>query len=275
MILFAKTRQEYDSYRDFWRLVELAEFSTVFVDEIDLSSRHVFITTMVNDEWRAMFERHSGRRDAHTILWNLERPLGWANTLHKYNVRTWQMIHDRWFDEVWVSDRKLAEEAEVRFVVLGSHPELGVPGPLDRKMFDIVHMSYLTNRRQSVYKHFDPLTVGPNSWGEERDKVLRASRFALNVHQDNHPWQEPLRFALFAAYGLPILSEEINDSYPWNQETMVWDKYPNLVGHMRAMLENRYERWAQMGLRAREMMCYTYQFGDVVREAVLQTTGIR
>lgn len=275
MILFAKTRQGYDSYRDFWTLVALSGFQTVFVDEIDLRSNNVYITSMVQDEWRAMFESQPGRRDAHTILWNLERPIGWTKTLHDYNVRTWKMIHDRWFDEVWISDRRLAEEAECRFVILGSHPDLGLPGPVDQKRYDIVHMSYVTNRRQSIYKRFAAPQIGPNCWGEDRSLVLRASRFALNVHQDTHPFQEPLRFALFAAYGLPILSEEIFDSYPWSGETMVWDKYPNLAGHMAAMLENRYERWAQMGLRARELMCHRHQFGNVVREAVFQTTGMR
>jgi len=275
MILFARTRYNYDSYTDFWSLVNLAGFQSVFVDEVDLRAGNVYITTMVNDEWRALIDKHSGRRNAHTILWNLERPLGWTKTLDNYNMRVWKMMHDRWFDEVWVSDRRLAEEAEIRFVVLGSHPGLGEPGSAESKMFSFVHMSYVTNRRQSIYKHFDSLSIGPNCWGAERDKVLKASKFALNVHQDAHPWQEPLRFALFAAYGLPILSEEIFDSFPWNQETMVWDKYPGLVGHMLSMLENRYDRWYQMGLRARQMMCEQYEFGKVVREAVFQTTGVR
>ena len=275
MILFARTRHLYDSYGDFWTLVVLSGFQIVFVDQVDLKSNNVYITSMVNDEWRAMVEAQPGRRDAHTILWNLERPLGWAKTLHDYNVRTWMMIGERWFDEVWVSDRRLAEESETRFVVLGSHPNLGTPGSIDEKRYDIVHMSYLTNRRQSIYKHFVPEQIAPNCWGEERDRALRASRFALNVHQDAHPFQEPLRFALFAAYGIPILTEEIFDAFPWGTETMVFDKYPNLCGHMAAMLDNRYERWYQMGQRAREMMCSQYQFGNVVREAVLQTTGVR
>ena len=269
MIVFARTRHNYESYTDFWTLVSLAGFPTCYVDEVDLRSGNIYITTMYNSEWNRMTER-GGRRDAHFILWNLERPKGWASTVPGYNYRVHDLMGKRLFDEIWVSDRRLAQEAEIRFVILGSHPKLGTPGA--RKSYDIVHMSYMTNRRQSIYKVFDPRTIAPNGWGNDRDRVLRASRFALNVHQDDHPFQEPLRFALFAAYGIPILSETILDSHPW-YDYMQYENYARIAIRMNEMIAQTYEPWRQYGLRARERMTGEFEFGKLVRQAVKESTG--
>lgn len=274
MIIFARTRHRYDSYTDFWALVELAGFETCYVDEAILISRNVYITTMHSAEWEAMIASRPVYRKAHLILWNIERPRGWTQTVGRYNDRCHGFLGKRWYDEIWVSDRRLAAETELRFVILGSHPLLGSPGEIEDKRYDFCHMSALTNRRQSIYKQFPQETIGPNCWGVERHGVLQQSKFALNIHQDDHPYQEPLRFALFAAYGLPILSEVIFDSYPW-YDYMVYDKYPHLVGHMLAMLGNQYEKWYTFGLRARQRMTVEFEFGKMVREAVYQTTGIK
>ena len=111
-------------------------------------------------------------------------------------------------------------------------------------------MSYETGRRQSIYKHLS--NIGPNAWPPERDEILKKSRFALNVHQDHHPFQEPLRFALFAAYGLPILSENCHNAWPWiPDDTIITTTYDGLVGKFNQMLGNDYERWRQMGLSQR------------------------
>lgn len=276
MIIFACTRHVYDSYTDFWRLVELARFPIIFVDQVDLSASHIYVSTMVNSEWETLMQRsRRGPRNAHTILWNLERPIGWTKTLMGYNLKCHTMTDKRWFDEIWVSDRQLARESELRFVVLGSHPDLGQPGRIEDKKYDVVHMSVPTNRRQSIYKHLDQGQIGPNCWGEDRDRVLRESKFALNVHQDGHPWQEPLRFALFAAYGLPILTESIADSYPWSEEYMITDEYPHLVGHLAAMVANKYERWHKFGERARHRMTVDFEFGKMVRLAIRESAGQR
>lgn len=274
MIVFARTRHNYESYHDFWQLVHLAGFQTCYVDEVDLSARVTFITTMVGQEWEQMCTRQErNRRYAHLILWNLERPAGWAKTVGGYNEKCHDYLSHRRFDEVWISDRRLAQETELRFVVLGSHPLLGQPSPMEDRRLAFCHLSNPTNRRVSVYKHFPPSEIGPNCWPPERDRMLRACKFALNVHQDDHPYQEPLRFALFAAYGLPILTETIYDSYPWSDEFMIYDKYPNLVARMLDLLKNRYERWYYIGMAARQRMVEEFEFGKVVRRAVLETTG--
>lgn len=266
-ITFVRTRHVYDSYIDFFRLVDLSGFKTIYVDQLDVSQPGVFIVAPMNGEWRPHIDNQNDRlRNAHLILWNLERPSGSAGCVGLYGQSNRDLIYCRHVDEVWVSDRRLAEETSLRFVVLGSDEGLG--GPPKEKKYQFCHLSYETSRRVSIYKHFDDKVIGPNCWPPQRDEVLQQSKFALNVHQDDHPFQEPLRFALFAAYGLPIVSETIFDSYPWSDEFMIYSGYDGLVGKLKQMIENDYGRWAKMGLEARRRMCGQFQFGRMVRQAV-------
>lgn len=276
---FCRTRYEYDSYEDLFRLVKLSGFDTIFVDELDLSKPGVFIVTPCNGEWRPHVDNQReklARQDipqlAHLILWNLERPDGSAGSVGQYAQSNLDLIAKRHVDEVWVSDRKLAEETISRFVPLGSDYGLGEPSK--KKSYKFCHMSYETSRRVSIYKHFSGKDIGPNSWPPERNEILKRSKFALNVHQDQHPFQEPLRFALFAAYGLPTVSEDVYDAYPWSEEFMVFTKYLGLVGKLNQMLEDDYARWWEMGQRARKRMCEDFQFGKMVRQAVKESVGV-
>lgn len=270
-ITFCRTRHVYDSYRDMYRLIELSKFPTIYVDELDVTKPGVYIVVTMNGEWRPHIDNQKDKvRNAHLILWNIERPSGSAGAVGKYAQANRELIYKRHVDEVWVSDRRLADETSLRFVVLGSDYGLGEPG--GDKKFEFCHMSYEVSRRTGIYKFFSH--IGPNCWPPERDEVLRQSRFAVNVHQDQHPFQEPLRFALFAAYGLPIISETIYDSFPWSDEYMIFSDYDGLPGKIREVLKDDYERWRLMGLRARERMCNEFQFGKMVKEAVEQSVGV-
>lgn len=272
-IVFLRTRYVYESYSDLIRLFELAGFPSMYVDELDISQPGVYITSPVNGELRPHIDNQRDKpHNAHVIVWNLERPSG-SGGLGQYGESNRQLLYQRYADEIWVSDRRLADETSLRFVVLGSHPGLGSPGPIQEKKYSFVHMSYMVGRRQSIYKHFITAEIAPNCWGAERDKVLRESRFALNVHQDQYPFQEPLRLALFAAYGLPIITETIYDSYPWSDEFCKYGGYDSLVRMMREALSLPYEGFAEMGMRARKRMCEEFEFGKMVREAVEQSVG--
>lgn len=289
-ITFVRTRYDYDSYIDFFRLVELAGFPTIYVDQLDLARPGVFIVAPVNGEWRPHL-MNEGRRlkeertpvGAHLVTWNIERPSGSAGSVGQY-AQECRMLMDgryredgeikqadvRFADEVWVSDRKLADETMTRFVVLGSHPDFGQPS--DEKVWNVTHQSYANPRRQNVYKHFHNGEVGPNCWPPDRDEVIAKSRVGLCVHQDNHPFLEPLRLAIFAAHGLPILTETVMDAYPYGDETVVHAPFDVMVTRARQML-NDYPRFRGMGLRCRELMTVEFEFGKVVREAVEQSVG--
>lgn len=270
-ITFVKTRHHYDSYNDFFRLVELSEFPTIYVDELDVTRPGVYIVTPMNGEWRPHIDNQKNKvRNAHLILWNIERPSGSAGSIGQYGQSNRDMIYKLQLDEVWVSDRRLAEMTSLRFVVLGSDEGLGEPG--SDKVFDFCHMSYEVPRRTGIYKHFT--NIGPNAWPPERDDILKKSKFAVNVHQDVHPFQEPLRFALFAAYGLPIISESIYDSFPWSDEYMTYATYDDLPDKIGQIIKDDYQKWHTVGQRARQLMCHDYQFGKIVREAVEQSVGV-
>ena len=269
-VYFVKTRHHYDSYTDFFRLAELSGFPIIYTDELDTSKDGVYITAPLNGEWEPHIDNQRDKpRRAYLIQWNIERPSGSAGTGGEYMRRQWWLMHNRYFDEVWVSDATLAQESALRFVVLGSDEGLGEPG--DEKKFNFCHMSYETGRRQTIYSSFPSSSIAPNCWPPERDNVLKQSRFALNVHQDRHPYQEPLRLALFAAYGLPIISESIYNMYPWIEETIITVGYDSLVSRLRQALTEDYAPYQEMGLRARERMCKEFQFGAVVRQAVKES----
>lgn len=268
-IVFVKTRYHYDSYTDYWHLVKLSGFPTCYVDEVDVSADKVFIISPMNGEWRPHIanQKHKPHR-AHLILWNLERPSG-SGGIRNYASHNQQLIYDRYVDEVWVSDRRLAQETRTRFVVFGS--DYGLAKPFDNnheKIYDFVHMSYITLRRAVVYNLFPQDKIAPNCWPPERHKVLISSKFALNIHQDPYPFQEPLRLALFAAYGLPIVTETIHDSYPWSEEYMIYNPYDGMDGRLKQMLTNDYGRWREWGLKARDYMCKDFQFRKMVLNAV-------
>ena len=269
-IRFAQPRHKYDSYQDMYTLIRLSGFEMIYSDEVDISNEGVYIFPVMNGdvEQHLKNEVNSGKaRYAHLVLWNIERPSGSAGSVGNYAKRHRQLIYDRLLDEIWVSDRRLAEETQLRFVVLGSDEGLGEPG--NEKQYPFCHMSYEVPRRSNIYTRFND--VGPNSWPPERDEVLKASRFALNIHQDIHPFQEPLRLALFAAYGLPVVSETIFDAYPWDSDIAIFSGYDSIVSRLRQILDEDYEPYKQMGLRARERLCNEYQFGKVVRLAIEQS----
>ena len=270
MITFVRTRHVYESYADFWRLVELSNFDTIYVDELDVSKEGTYIVAPMNGEWRPHIDNQSNKpRYAHLILWNLERPSGSAGSVGNYAKSNRELVYERHIDECWVSDKRLAEETQLRFVVLGSDENLGQPS--GEKRYDFTHMSYEIPRRTNIYKHFNQDSIGYNCWPPERDEVLRLSKFALNIHQDIHPFQEPLRLSLFAAYGIPVVSETIFDAYPWDGDIAVFSGYDSIVSRLRQALDEDYEPYKQMGLKARERMTGEFQFGKCVKEAVSQS----
>jgi len=286
-ITFLEPVYHYDQYQDFYRLAELAGFSVKKVDELDVSEPGVYITSPMNGDYREHLRSQSRRpRRAHLILWNIERPAnsgGGGGSVGRYAESNRRLMYGleedgtpapcRFVDEVWVSDRRLADEASLRYVTLGSHPKMGRISPGSKK-WNYVHMSYMNPRRQTVLKNLPKSEIAPNCWPPQRDRVLRESKVAVNVHQDNHPFMEPLRFALFAAYGLPILSETLMDAFPYGAETMAFAPYGRLADRAKEIAADPdWARWRDMGLRCHGLMTEEFEFGKMVRIAVEQSVG--
>jgi len=269
-ITFVETGHHYDSYTDFFKLARLSGFPVIKIGDLDISQPGVFIGTPHNGEWEHI-DRQTGRRNAHIVLWNIERPSGSEGAVGKYASANWKLIYKRQVDEVWVSDPRLADETQLRYVTLGSHRDLCVIGNAKHKKYNMTHMSYATPRRETIYNKFN--SVGRSCWPPERTEVLKASRFALNVHQDSHPFQEPLRAAIFASAALPVLSETVYNSHPYGGETMQFADYHDLDSRLHRMIAEPYGPWAAMGLRMHKLMTEELEFGKVVRLAVEQKVG--
>lgn len=265
-IVFVLTRHVYDSYVDMRQLINLSGYSTIYSDEMDFTKYVIYIIITINGDVRANLEHQRDNispRNAHVISWVLERPSSEDGSVSTFGKTNRQLIMDRMVDEIWVSDKRLAQETSLRYVTLGSHYELGEPG--NDKKFDFCHMSYTVPRRQTIYNYF--MNVGRNGWGQERHEVLQKSKFALNVHQDNFPFCEPLRLALFAAYGLPVISEQIYDSHPYYEHIIsgIYDDLPDLI---KECLKDPYEKYKEMGQKFRKLMCEEFGFRKMVDEAI-------
>ena len=83
--IFAKTRYVYDSYTDYWRLVELSGFPICYVDEMDVyNPANIYIISPMNGEIYD-FMNIARRVDHISTLyqWNLERP-GGSGDIERY-----------------------------------------------------------------------------------------------------------------------------------------------------------------------------------------------
>lgn len=216
-IIFAQPRTQYDSYTDYRHLVELSNFPTVFVDEIDLQSDNLYIVSPMNGEFDAHIDWKVTRNCA-IYHWNLERPGN--GTLTDFKGHNNRRVREGKVDKVLLSDKLLARLTQSTYMPLGSHERLGTP--CEEKVYDYIHLMCYSPRRGLFYQYPHSVTdiagmkIAPNSWGAERHAALQHSKMLVNVHQDNHIYMEPLRFALAAAYALPIVSEHIpaeNDTY--------------------------------------------------------------
>lgn len=208
-VIFVKVRNDkgklYDSYTDYWSLVELSEFPTCELDDVDPESNNIYVFSPDNGNVKACCERP---HKAKYILWQLERP-----THTGLNMPTY-------FDEMWVSDLHLFQmvnNPKCKYVVIGGHPGLGEFSFYEPKTYDFAHMSYAYGRREAMYDELRRMgySLAPNGWGEERHKVLKSSRAMLCFHQDDMPVIEPLRYVLAACYGLPIIAEASENHYPY------------------------------------------------------------
>lgn len=269
-IIFAHPRYNYDSYTDYRRLVELSQFSTCFVDEIDLHSDNLYIVSPVNGEFDAHIDWRVPRKCG-ILHWNLERPGN--GTLADYKGQNSKRMREGKVDNVLVSDKLLSTLTGFRYVVLGSHERLGTPG--NDKIYDYVHLMCYAPRRGAFFNYPNALTsmggmkIAPNGWGQERHESLQRSKMLINVHQDEHVYCEPLRFALAAAYGLPIITERIS------RENAVYEVYDldmwgieHNMRHWLTLYDNNSLRLRDSGMSNRNLLTNEYSFRRCIERFV-------
>lgn len=260
MIIFVKPRFYYKSYDDFWSLVEMSNFDWCWMDEINLRSNHTYIVSMVDpkrDKWQLSWWQRKRKR-GRLIFWDLERPMPRLG-IEKHK----QFLDSLGFDEIWHSDPKLAKDLKTRFVILGSDERLAKTFIWERP-YNFALMAYLNDRRKEIVK--DIVGVAPGYWGVGRQMVLEAARFGLNIHQDDDLYYEPLRFALFAAYGLPIISEVVYDGFPldWGLLQCNYNRLVEYCNFLASNYRNSEDYYKALGNHNKRKLCYDYRFRGVV-----------
>jgi hypothetical protein len=219
-IVFAKTRHQYDSYADFWRLVELSEFPVIYTDEIETGRDYTVIYTPNNGDTA------NGWPDARAriVLFQLE----WETHPNDSGPLPPGV------SEKWTHDKWHAERLNCRYVPIGSHPGL-VHGPLEDDApitYDVALLAYMTNRRKQMAYDLNMrgLRLAPNAWGSERHTILQRSSVMLHIHQhDDVPGVAALRLAVAAAYSLPVITEHCADLGIFGYSHLLMSDYANLA----------------------------------------------
>jgi hypothetical protein len=204
-IIFAIPRYEYASYRDLYTLIALSGFPTCYIDEIDPQSDHAYILTIYNHEVPP--QGYPGAR-ASIYLYDFEYHLGADNQLPPLEHVT-RFAGDAWY----------AQQIGAKYVPMGSHPGLRPQADsTSAQDYDVAYLGYIIGvpRREAIRQQLLQRGVKlspPTAWGDERHRILSNSRVYLNVHQrDDAPTICPLRMVVAAAYGLPVVSETVNDA---------------------------------------------------------------
>jgi hypothetical protein len=196
--IFVRTRYDYGSYADLWKLVELANFPTCYVDEIEADSGRVYIIPVRNGEWGDGWLDPKARIIHFNMEWSAYEPI-------------------RGVKETWTPDKWFASEIGAKYVPLGSDRRLALPGEngSEAPHYDIAYLGYMIPRRTQIAFELDQagLSRSPTSvWGDERDVVLKHSTLYLHVHQhEDIPGVPALRTVVAAAYGLPFVTEKCTD----------------------------------------------------------------
>lgn len=259
-IIFADTRHNYHnwtggwgSYTDFWKLVELSGFPTCYVDEIDTASDNVYIFAVKNGEITGW---PSDR--ARVIHWNLEQ----------FSYEPTPGV-----SETWVSDAAFAAQGGGKYVLMGSHDGLVMEDKIPPvREFDVIPLSYMTHRRQVIVNRLTNLglKVAPNGWDEIRHFYLRASSAMLHIHQnDDKPYVAPQRFALAAAYKLPVISEMLADRGCFGYSNVLTSDFANLAEFTQMWTcRNEHAMLEDYGLALHSLLCKQYTFRKCVEAAL-------
>lgn len=198
-----------------------------------------------------------GARRSKVIYWMLERP--------PLDPAKWVHDIDQW-DEIWYHDVvfEAVQFPRARLVRVGSDARLNPHSFDEKKIYTFAHMSAPLGRRWHTLRHL-PGATAPICWGEERDKVLAMSKYMINIHQDTFFYQEPLRFALAAAFKLPLLTEELHPGN-LNADCATQAALQDLLDMARIWFD--FNTPVNSGDALHEFLCHTHSFYRNVKEGL-------
>ena len=270
MIVFANPGHRHDSYMDYRRLQLISGFPMCGIPEIDLDSSHVYIISPATGEIMSLLNRP---RKAKIVWWNLERPDSGSWPPEGDNASNSVDLIAPIVDKVWVSDRHHASlDKRLTFVPMGSDQRLREGEPDGTKLYDFVALTYNNPRRKAVYDRLSHWKVAPSmAWGQTRARLLSTSRCMVYVHQTPAPIGAPLRFALAAAYKLPVISELMADPYPMAEgKDFVATIYEVMVDLVNESL-SKGRTWTEIGDNLHRTLCVDRNFRSCVEDGVRES----
>ena len=290
-IVFALPRQEYGSYVDYRKLIEVSGFERCFFDEIDLTvDGTVYIVSPANFSlWQSLVRYERPKRvSSKVIWWNLEdqwlptKPISELKTTETH-ASTESVLALPGVSAAWCSNRTLpSQDDRYMFVPLGSDTRLA-DSARGAKKWDLCHMSYVWGRRRPLHDLLSQrFIVAPPAFGADRDLTLSASSAMWIVHQnERRVLMEPQRFAFAAAYRLPVITEAIDDDpgvlpapYPFERGTdyVSFDhKTPNEAAEFIAGWLAIPDKLRKLGERLHERLAMEFSFRDCVEVSVRRT----
>lgn len=288
-VVFARTRWTYGSYTYLWRLVELAGFPTCYVDEIDLEADVAYILTPANGElvqegrWSPTFQAKvdalRGRpRKAILIWYYIERPGG--ETLQDPSLAPEILKRDiAWattdkIDDIWTHDRSFACMAEdLLCVPIGGDPRLREGGPIRPFAYDLCHFMYVNYRRGTILSRLENegLKIGPSDWGPLRNDIWNGSRACVTVHQSPLQGGEQLRFAVAAAWKMPLLLETMADPWPLERgKDHLELGYDRMAFDVASLIRSGRDL-SDLGESLHRKLCVEYPFRNCILDGVAST----
>jgi hypothetical protein len=254
--IFVRPRHEYEPYTDFYKLVELSGYELTFFDKMEVSDpTKTYVYSPSNGEIGQGWQGAKAR----LIWWQLE----WEHEIAPCPPGV---------SEKWTSDKYHADYMGARFVPMGSHPDLNLrPSDSPTKEYDVTFLAAPNGRRYSVWGDIADrgLSVAPNGWNEQRHSALSKSRAMVIVHQ----WEQfkciaPLRWALAAAYKLPVISESVYCRDPFTHSHFMTCDIDRLGKFTELHIRDPFNNLSDYGLALHNYLCNEMTFRKSIEAAL-------
>lgn len=273
--VFVRSILQYPAYDDFWRVVGLSGFQVRPAPLVDLAQPGTYIWPTMDMEFiERMSNEPPGARRARVIFWNLERPdeKPVKNLVEFFRKAMSEIL--AWADAIWISELSLhVADPRTVFAVFGGHPGLRLAPPAEPR-FDVAHMGQRTPRREALIAGLEKagIRVSPNAWGDEREAIFASSRLFLNIDRvEAFHLSSPIRWAMAAAYGLPLVTEAVIDPYPLvDGKSILSAPYASLEYLVVKALAAR-DLAREVGEQGRRVFCEEWPFRRGVEEALRRT----
>lgn len=261
--IFGLSRTDYyhqRSYADYFRLIELSGYEWCYFDEMCVEDpTKCYIISPYDPEWGGF-----PNAKARIIWWDLEWRFEYPDVPGIWAI---------WISDMAHAKRVYQKRVNINYVPFGSHKDLKLDiGEVGGKKYDVCMLSYMTNRRQYLVdrlKEWD-ITISPQGWDAERHAALCQSSAMLHVHQhDDLRTVAPQRFALAAAYSLPLISETIDDRGVFAYSDFLVSDYANLPQFVSMWTKRNESRILEdFGRALHQKLCVENTFKSFVEAAL-------